>query len=509
MTHFEKITTHQEIIEIEKNTINNGTSVATLILRASEKISDHIERTINKDSKILFILGKGKNGQDGYGVFNNLINKNYNCSILFVFTKSDYSEWEINTEISGKKSYYLEDSEDYKNVINTCDIIVDGIFGTGLNRPIDGKIQKLIYYLNKLNKHVISIDIPSGLSESNLKISEKNTIIASKTLSLTAIKQSCLNINTNKYANQIINLNIGITEFPDTYLGKYLINREYATKFIHEKNKYGSKRDSGNTTIIGGSIKFPGAILMSANACMETGIGLISLCIPNNIYTIIAGQIPEVSLDILENPDKNITIRNISEIIKKKRLDSILIGPGMETNKSTINAMEYFIHNIHINNLNGLVIDADGINCLSNIDNWWKSKLPKNTVITPHIREMSRLTKLNIADIESNPFEIISHYSKKWKTTIVLKGPLSYISDGNNTYVLNHPNPAMSKGGTGDVLAGLINGFLAQQSNSLCSSILGVSLLSLAGEWSKLKHGILGSSATKLIQGIKEINKNA
>ena len=122
--------------------------------------------------------------------------------------------------------------------------------------------------------------------------------------------------------------------------------------------------------------------------------------------------------------------------------------------------------------------------------------------------EMARLTNLNISQIQSDPINIIYKFAKKWNCTVILKGPLSYISDGVTVYVLNKPNPALAKGGTGDVLAGITAGFLTQKLNSIEGSILGVSLLSKLGAWSKEKYGTLGSTASKLINGINQINSN-
>ena len=178
----------------------------------------------------------------------------------------------------------------------------------------------------------------------------------------------------------------------------------------------------------------------------------------------------------------------------------------METNKTTINATKYLIKNIANNKkINSLLIDADGLNCLSEINDWWNNNFPKNFVISPHLGEFSRLTKLSKKEIENNPLEIVCNYAKKWNATIMLKGPLSYISDGIETYVLDQPNPALSKGGSGDVLSGITSSFLAQGLNSIEASILGVSLLSKLGDFTEKNHGILSSSATKLIKAINKV----
>ena len=508
MNNFEKIANDDEIILIEKNAIKSGLEETTLIKRAGTKIFDYLYKNIDKNKKILFVLGKGKNGQDGYIAYKKLINKKFNCKILLTFPQFNYDHWSKTFKINSNNNniYFFDNS--FKKLIKDCDLIIDCIFGTGLNRPLNSDLQKIIQSINKSNKYVISIDLPSGLSESAYKLNNKNVIIADKTLSLTAIKTSCLNLNTQKYAKDIINLDIGINKMPNSYVPKFLID-DKALKLIPNKNKYGNKRDFGNITIIGGSTRYPGAILMASKACIETGVGLISISIPNKIYNIVAGQIPEVSLQVGKYNNNFITIENIKIVLNQKSVNSVLIGPGMEVNQKTIDSMNYLIENIKTNKrISSLIIDADGLNCLSKIKNWWENDFPTNFVLTPHMGEMSRLTNLNTSQIQSDPINIVYKYAKKWNCTVILKGPLSYISDGVTVYVLNKPNPALAKGGTGDVLAGITAGFLTQKLNSIEGSILGVSLLSKLGAWSKEKYGALGSTASKLINGINQININ-
>ena len=371
----------------------------------------------------------------------------------------------------------------------------------------------MIKYINSSNKYVLSIDVPSGLSSVyEQKNNNTNTIIANETLCISGIKDCCLTINGHKYSNKLINLDIGITKYPKNYKYKFLINPQSAFKLIPKKDTYGDKRLSGETLVVGGSKKYPGSILMAASASLEAGVGLLSLAIPLSIYGVIAGKIPEATLDTIKNNQEFISKDNIKHLFEnKKRINSLLIGCGMEVNKTTQESVEYLLKNIsnHFKYLKGIVIDADGLNNLSKINEWWKYKLPKNTIITPHVREMSRLTGLSISEINKNPIKILETYTKLWNVTIVLKGPLTFIGNTHKKYMLNRPNPGLAKGGTGDVLAGVINSFLAQGLNSEHSTILAVSLISESGELSKEKYGIHGSTASKLINGIsKLINQN-
>tara|TARA_Y100000590_G_scaffold137112_1_gene156989 strand:+ start:5818 stop:7374 length:1557 start_codon:yes stop_codon:yes gene_type:complete len=508
--HFEKIVTHQEMKSMEKLTIDSGISETTLINNAGKKIAKYISKNFTKEKKLLFILGKGNNAKDGYIAFKHLLKSKYKINILLVFKESDYKTWNYDlNKFSPKINYLNNNLNTLKTLINDAEIIIDGIFGIGLNKNITGKISQLIKYINSLNKNIISIDVPSGLSSIyEQENNNTNTIIANETLCISGIKDCCLTINGNKYSNKLINLNIGITKYPKDYKYKFLIDPQSSFKLIPKKDTYGDKRLSGETLILGGSRKYPGSILMAASASLETGVGLLSLAIPLSIYNVVAGKIPEATLDTINTNNEFISKDIIKHLFEnKKRINSLLIGCGMEANNTTQEAVDYFLKNIskHFKYLNGIVIDADGLNNLSKINKWWKYQLPKNTIITPHFREMSRLTGLSINEINNNPVKILETYTKLWNVTIVLKGPLTFIGNPHKKYVLNRPNPGLAKGGTGDVLAGVINSFLAQGLNSEHSTILAVSLISESGKISKEKYGIHGSTASKLINNISKL----
>jgi len=513
-TDFEKIVTYKEMKSMEKLAIDDGQSEFTLINNAGNKIAEYIKKKFTKEKRILFILGKGNNAKDGYIAFTQLLKSKYEINILLVFKDSDYKSWNYDLHKYASQIYYINNKFDnLETLIDDSEIIIDAIFGIGLNKNITGTISKLIKYLNSLNKHILSIDVPSGLSSVyEQKNNNVNTIIASETLCISGIKDCCLTINGHKYSNKLINLDIGVKKYPKSYKYKFLINSKSSFKLIPKKDTYGDKRLSGETLIIGGTKKYPGSIIMAASASLETGVGLLSLAIPLSIYNVIAGKIPEATLDTIKNNQDFISKNNIKYLFKnKKRINSLLIGCGMESNNTTQASVEFLLKNIsnHFKYLNGIVIDADGLNNLSKINKWWEYKLPKNTIITPHIREMSRLTGLTITEINKNPVDILETYTKLWNVTIVLKGPLTFIGNTHTKYILDKPNPGLAKGGTGDVLAGVISSLLAQGLNSEHSAILAVSLISESGQLSKEKYGVHGSTASKLIRGIsKLINQN-
>ena len=318
--YFEKIVTYEEMKSMEKFTIDKGKSESTLINNAGNEIAAYIKNNFTKEKEILFILGKGNNAKDGYIAFTQLLKSKYKINILFVFKDSDYKSWDYDLQKYKNQLYDLNNFDNVKKLIDDTKIIIDGMFGIGLNKNITGNISQLIKYINSSNKYVLSIDVPSGLSsEYEQKNNYTNTIIASETLCISGIKDCCLTINGHKYSNKLINLNIGITEYPKNYKYKFLINPQSAFKLIPKKDTYGDKRLSGETLIVGGSKKYPGSILMAASASLETGVGLLSLAIPLSIYDVIAGKIPEATLDTIKNNQEFISKDNIKHLFEIKK----------------------------------------------------------------------------------------------------------------------------------------------------------------------------------------------
>lgn len=257
-----------------------------------------------------------------------------------------------------------------------------------------------------------------------------------------------------------------------------------------------NKGTFGSVLIIAGSNDFPGAAILSVLACARVGAGLVSLATTENVYKIIIPKIPFATfLDLSEIED------NLS------KFNCVLIGPGIGKNEdSRLKIKEWIIlSELHRKKL---VLDADALNILSGIKGWDKI-LQHEAILTPHPGEMSRLTGLSIEEIQRSREESAAKYSKLWNKTIVLKGAKTVIASPQGA-VFTYPfaNPLLATAGTGDVLAGVIAGFLAQGLGLTDASIVGVYIHGMAGENLKEKFGDSGAIATDLIETIPEVMKD-
>ncbi len=274
---------------------------------------------------------------------------------------------------------------------------------------------------------------------------------------------------------------------------KTLSDQYIATK-LPGRPKDANKGTFGKVLTIAGSENFPGAAYLACAASYKVGAGLVSLATEDFVKTIVSRKLPEV------------TFLPLGEVFGKiGGYDVLLIGPGLGQSNQTI---EFINKLLKIDGLPNIVIDGDGLNILSGIDNWWE-KFKLNAVLTPHPGEMGRLTGLTVQDLQSNREQVALRFTKKWNQTLVLKGANTVIvSPAGEVSLSPFANPALATAGTGDVLAGAIAGLLAQGLNLFDAACSGVYLHGLAAEMFKDEVGDAGLLASDLLKLLPEVIKN-
>ena len=251
------------------------------------------------------------------------------------------------------------------------------------------------------------------------------------------------------------------------------MNIEFIKSIYPNRNQNFSKKDFGSVLLVGGSQKYIGAILISALAAIRSGCGLVFVAAPSPVCKQISGLVPEVIF--IELPVKT---NNQIDCLKSKSIlleainlaDSFAIGPGMNQSDESIRMLEEFLTIMNDNKIHSpVVIDADGINNLSNLSNWEK-KYQNPKILTPHIGEMSKISKIHIKKIQIDKKKYAVEYAKKWNINIVLKGAKTVIAGPDKlVQVSSFINSAMAKGGTGDMLTGLISGLIASDKLNILS----------------------------------------
>lgn len=272
------------------------------------------------------------------------------------------------------------------------------------------------------------------------------------------------------------------------------MTKEQIISLLPKRPLDANKGTFGKVLVIAGSENFPGAAYLACAGAYRIGVGLVTLITNNQTKIIISRKLPEL------------TFLSYHQGLKKvKDYDVVLLGPGLGQNAEIVG----FIEKLTKEKLPKAVIDADGLNILSRMHDWWK-KLNSKVILTPHPGEMSKLTGLSIREVESNRAGITQRFAKKWNQVVILKGANTIIgSPKGNIFISPFANPALATAGTGDVLAGIISGMLAQGLKPFDAACVGVYIHGLAGEMLKEKIGNTGALASDLLpflpQTIKQL----
>jgi NAD(P)H-hydrate epimerase len=435
-----------------------------LMENAALKVFSEVENKLKKtNGKFVTILcGVGNNGGDGLAVARHLYLKGYDVKVFIVgdidkASKDFQDNFYILKNINqiDKDSVYLEvlsenNLNNLKEALIQCDIVLDGIFGTGLKRNIEGIHLSAISLINESSKYIISIDVPSGLNSDNGKVLTE-AVKANETITLQLYKKGFLNYEAFNYCGEIKVVDIGIPKKVIEMLAEevFITSKEWVASRIPLRSKISHKGNFGKVLIVAGSNEYTGAAYFSAQAAVKSGAGLISLSTGKDVRKILQSKLAEVMVSQYEDKIK------LKKLIDNS--DVIAIGPGLGNEKNTFSLVQEVLLREKI----PVVIDADGINALKdNLEVLLKRQ--GVTIITPHLGEMSRIVNKPISEIEENRMEIAKEFAIKYNTIVLLKGYNTIITDGKKVMINPTGNSAMASGGMGDVLTGLITSFIGQ-----------------------------------------------
>ncbi len=459
----------QQTAKADKATIENkGITSLDLMETAATNCFQWLHNKLQGGNiQIHVFCGIGNNGGDGLVIARHLHKHNYKviCHIVN-FSETRTEEFKVNykriKEI-GLTPIDIKSKNDFPE-INVDDIVVDAIFGNGLNRNPESFTKELIQYLNGKKAFTLAIDIPSGLF-GDKSVTDPSAILKSSHILTFQTPKLALLLPENKdYVNTWEVIDIGLDQ---NFIESLKPKTHYITKtdiipLYKTRNKWDHKGTYGHSLIIGGSYGKMGAVTLASKAALKIGSGLVSAYIPKCGYEILQISVPEVMVEV--DTDSTLTYFNF-----KTNPNVIGIGPGMGTAEKTAQGFESFIKE----NKLPLVIDADGLNLLSK-NQLLLSYLPKDTILTPHPKELERLIGPWKNDYEK--LEKVSEFSKKYTAIVVIKGANTVTIQDKNMYFNSTGNPALATGGSGDVLTGIITGLIAQGYKPLNAAIFGVYL---------------------------------
>ncbi|MCG6185872.1 NAD(P)H-hydrate dehydratase [Maribellus maritimus] len=502
-----KLFTTKQIAGIDKFTIENEPiSDIDLMERAALQITHWLVKRFSTEQKMVFFAGPGNNGGDALAIARQLANLDFVCEVFLLdFGKelkgSPAMNWKGLEEQNKVKLVKFKDESGFPE-LGLTDVILDGMFGSGLSRPLEGFSAAIVGKINQLENTKIAIDIPSGLmGEDNSSNIPGNIIKADFTLTFQFPKISFLFSENEIYTGRWEALPIGLHPggMKQTPSNIFFIEEENVKKIIVSRSKFAHKGNFGHALLIAGSFGKMGAAVLASRSCLRAGVGLLTTHIPRLGYSVIQSVVPEAMTSI----DQHDAI--FTEFPDLSSFSAIGVGPGIDKKRNSQKALCELLEKAKV----PLVIDADGLNILSE-NSEWLQKLPGKSILTPHPGEFKRLVGNS-----SNSYERIQQqkeFAQKYHTIVILKGAYTVIAMPNGQLFFNSTgNPGMATAGSGDTLTGILLGLLAQGISSEEAAIAGVYLHGLAGDLAAREKSepalIAGDITDYLGKAFIELNK--
>jgi NAD(P)H-hydrate epimerase len=464
-----------------------------------------------KERAVAVVAGKGNNGGDGFVVARYLKNRGITCKVFLLTAKDEVrGDALINLMIIEKMGVPISEvtsSSDWKIALNEMRdyrLIIDALFGTGLSTEIRGLLKDVIEGINTLHCPKVAIDIPSGLHASNGKIMGA-CIKADCTITLGLPKIGHVVFPGAEYTGTLKLVDISIPQalVEEEKIPYHLLLLDDIACLISERSANTHKGNFGHLLVLAGSPGKTGAAALTSDAAMRIGTGLVTLGIAKSLNSIMEAKLTEVMTEPLpeENPGflGMESWGRIKELMEGKT--ALAIGPGISTRKGTGDLILKIIEDASIS----MVVDADGINCLSSGPSVLK-KAKSPVVLTPHPGEMARLLKCSTKDIQEDRIGLSRNFSQEYGVYMVLKGARTVIAEPDGTVYINPTgNPGMASGGTGDVLTGMIGGLIAQ--NYPISRALRIAVFThgLIGDLIAQKRGRIGIVAGDIVHSIPRV----
>lgn len=449
----ERILTAEQMKEVDHFNIEKlGISAEELVNRAGNAVAEEILKRF-KGGRVLVCLGKGNNGADG-AVIAKLLSAKHGFTVATLNVSNGI----------------------FKIFDKKFDIIVDCIFGTGLNREVEGKYKTAIEKINESGAYIISCDIASGLSGTTGKVMG----VAVKANLTVAIQEYKLGHFLNEgfdYSGEVVAKDIGLSVWGDDYVKR--ISSFTVKDYFPSRKRNVNKGSFNKVGIIGGSADFVGSSLLSINAltAMKMGVGYSYLFVPKSLLNIYAGKNPECIVCGVNDENGQMVVDELA-FSKALNLDAIAVGMGMGNTIKTYEVIKYFLTNY----TGKLVIDADGLNALATFGIDILKDKKCQVVLTPHLKEYSRLTKAKIDAIMCDIIGNCKDFANDFNSVLLIKNAASVISNGTDTYINTTGTNGMAKAGSGDVLSGIIAGILARSENVLEGVAVACWLFGKAGE---------------------------
>jgi hydroxyethylthiazole kinase-like uncharacterized protein yjeF len=469
-----RIVSVEQMRALEKEADSEGLSYAAMMQNAGRGAGSQIDRKfgcLNRKT-ILGLVGAGNNGGDALVALTYLQEHDWETH-AYLIADRDESDALVTEYLAsgGILATFAQDGKflQLEELIRASHFLLDGVLGIGIHLPLKGTAQIVLRHVKEIEQlpYTIALDCPSGVDCDSGEVDEA-AIKANWTISMAAVKQGLLRFPAFEYMGDLSVVDIALPPDLKTWndSNEFCMEESAVLERIPQRPMQAHKGTFGTALIFAGSQAFPGAAYLAGKAAYRVGAGLVTLAAIPSVQQAIAGVLPEATWSLLRTEGNGFTwddANSLHDVLWKA--SSILIGPGWGTDLATAEFLKrLFLETKGISQQKPtrVVFDADGLNLLSKNPALLED-FPVGTVLTPHPGEMARITGLSIEEVQKDRNEIAREYAKRWNVIVVLKGALTIIADPSGKLVINPTaTSALARAGSGDVLAGMLVGFMAQ-----------------------------------------------
>ena len=505
---------------LEQASQRHGVSTDTLMENAGLAVAQAARDQLGSvaGTSLLVLVGPGNNGADGLVTARHLRRWGAEVAVYVVAQRPDPDPKMMAALHYGVKVYYASEDGSLDRLtswIGRSRLVIDAVLGTGRARPLEGPVKQIMQRLNVgrglVNRpQVLAVDLPTGLNADTGEVDPAG-LVADLTVALGFPKVGLLTFPGVDRVGRLKVVGIGLPEgMPEEQaVDLELLTPNWVGGQLPVRPLNSHKGTFGHLLVVAGSRNYVGAAFLVAQSAIRVGAGLVTLATPESVYPIVAGKLTEViHLPLPEDADGRIHPRAV-DLIRPKlaAYDALAIGSGMGWSAGTAEFLGQLLLDWPLDrpldrplNQLAVVVDADGLNNLSGLTNWWR-RMSLPMVVTPHPGEMATLTGTSPGEVQRDRVQTARHWSAQWRVTVVLKGANTVVARPDGPVrVSPFANPGLASGGTGDVLTGIIGGLMAQGLNPDLAACCGVYLHGQAGEVVTQKLGDAGTVASDLIQ---------
>lgn len=513
-----KIVNVAQMQDIERRCGEEGIPTSELMNNAGLAIAKATQNWLEDvtDKRIVILIGPGNNGGDGLVAARHLHDWK---AMVFVYLAAPRTKDDENYNILLEKSIICNQaSKDVKGtllagLLDSSSAVLDCLFGTGKSRPISGVYKRILEQVreakgNHPSLQIVSADLPSGMNADTGEI-DPVTPKADLTITLGYTKRGMLLFPAAEMVGTFAVADIGIPPHLADDIKLELLSQIWACSALPPRPSSANKGSFGKALVVAGSINYIGAAYLACCGAMRVGAGLVTLATPQSLQPILASKLTEVTyLPLTETQPGTPSAEAASSLLESiPQYDALLVGCGLGQSELTTQFLQKFLSSLP-KKYPPMVLDADGLNILAKIPQWWR-KLKGDVILTPHPGEMARLCDLSVEEIQSDRLGVAQRMAKRWGKIIVLKGAHTVVaSPDEQIRVCAVANSGLASAGTGDVLAGIIAGLLAQGVKPFDAACLGVYLHGTAGEKVSMEMGDAGMIASDLLPVLPYIIKN-